>query len=89
MKIENIAISPKSPLVIPEIGINHGGSLKVAKLMIDAAARSGAKIVKHQTHIVQDEMSHEAKKVIPGNASVSIYSIMESCALGVGREIWT
>lgn len=86
MKIGNIAISPKSPLVIPEIGINHGGSLKVAKLMIDAAARSGAKIVKHQTHIVQDEMSHEAKKVIPGNASVSIYSIMESCALSEKDE---
>ena len=25
------------PLIIPEIGINHNGSLKVAKKMIDAA----------------------------------------------------
>jgi len=69
------------PLVIAEIGINHEGSLKVAKEMIDAAHRAGAECVKHQTHIVEDEMSGAAKKVIPGNAEVSIYEIMERCAL--------
>ena len=69
------------PLVIPEIGINHEGSLKVAKEMVDAAWRAGARLVKHQTHIVEDEMSSAAKKVIPGNADVSIYEIMERCAL--------
>lgn len=81
MKIGNIEISSNSPLIIPEIGINHGGDLKVAKLMLESAARAGAKIVKHQTHIVQDEMSHEATKVVPGNADVSIYEIMSKCAL--------
>jgi N-acetylneuraminate synthase len=69
------------PLVIAEIGINHEGSLKVAKEMVDAAYRAGAECVKHQTHIVEDEMSGEAKKVIPGNADVSIYEIMRRCAL--------
>lgn len=69
------------PLVIAEIGINHEGSLKVAKEMVDAAHRAGAECVKHQTHIVEDEMSGEAKKVIPGNADVSIYEIMRRCAL--------
>ena len=49
------------PLVIPEIGINHNGDLDVAKQMVDAAARAGARIVKHQTHIVEDEMSKVAK----------------------------
>ena len=52
-------------LVIAEIGINHNGSLKVAKEMADAAKKAGAEVVKHQTHIVEDEMSLEAKKVIP------------------------
>jgi len=69
------------PLVIAEIGINHEGSLEVAKEMVDAAHRSGVEVVKHQTHIVDDEMSAAAKKVIPGNADVSIYEIMKRCSL--------
>ena len=75
------------PLVIAEIGINHNGSLKVAKEMVDAAYEAGCEIVKHQTHIVEDEMSHMAKKVIPGNADISIYDIMKKSALSEEDEI--
>ena len=75
------------PLVIAEIGINHEGSLVVAKEMVDAAHRAGVEVVKHQTHIVADEMSGAAKKVIPGNADVSIYEIMERCALNEEDEL--
>ena len=74
------------PVVIAEIGINHEGSLEVAKEMVDAAFRAGVEIVKHQTHIVEDEMSGAAKKVIPGNADVSIYEIMERCSLNEQEE---
>jgi len=74
------------PLVIAEIGINHEGSLKAAKEMVDAAYEAGAEIIKHQTHVVDDEMSQEAKKVIPGNADVSIYDIMARCALNEEDE---
>ena len=76
----------KDPLVIVEIGINHKGSLSIAKQMVDAAHDSGAEVIKHQTHVVEDEMSGEAKKVIPGNADVSIYEIMERCALNEEDE---
>ena len=75
------------PLVIAEIGINHEGSLQVAKEMVDAAHRAGVEVVKHQTHIVADEMSGAAKKVIPGNATVSIYEIMERCSLNEADEL--
>ena len=75
------------PLVIAELGINHEGSLKVAKEMVDAAHRSGAECVKHQTHVIDDEMSGEAKKVIPGNSSISIYEIMKRCSLNEDDEI--
>ncbi|WP_418636172.1 N-acetylneuraminate synthase family protein [Winogradskyella sp.] len=75
------------PLVIAEIGINHEGSLKVAKEMVDAAHKAGAEVVKHQTHIVEDEMSKAAKEVIPGNADVSIYEIMERCSLNEADEL--
>jgi N-acetylneuraminate synthase len=75
------------PLVIAEIGINHEGALQVAKEMVDAAHRAGVEVVKHQTHIVADEMSGAAKKVIPGNSNVSIYEIMERCALDEADEL--
>ncbi|WP_309640363.1 N-acetylneuraminate synthase family protein [Flavobacterium sp.] len=76
-----------APLVIAEIGINHEGSLQTAFEMVDAAKRAGVEVVKHQTHIVEDEMSAVAKKVIPGNATVSIYEIMERCALNEEEEL--
>ncbi len=75
------------PLVIVEIGINHGGSLETAFEMVDAAWKAGAEVIKHQTHVIEDEMSKEAKKVIPGNASVSIYDIMKRCALNEEDEL--
>ena len=74
------------PLIIPEIGINHNGSLKVAKKMIDAAARAGAEIIKHQTHVIEDEMSRHASKTIPGNSNKSIMEIMSSCCLSEEEE---
>lgn len=86
-KIGEIEVGGDSkPLIIPEIGINHNGDLKVAFQMVDAACRAGARIVKHQTHIVSDEMSKVAQKVIPGNANISIYEIMEKCALNETEE---
>jgi sialic acid synthase SpsE len=87
IKILNRIVSKEcNPLVIVEIGINHEGSLETAYEMVDAAHSSGAEIIKHQTHVVEDEMSGEAKKVIPGNADVSIYEIIERCALNEEDE---
>ena len=53
------------PIVIVEIGINHNGKIKLAKELIKIAQSCGAEIIKHQTHIPDDEMSIEAKKIIP------------------------
>ncbi|KAG1713875.1 hypothetical protein GQR58_002354 [Nymphon striatum] len=87
MKIAHRDIGPAHPpLVIAEIGINHGGSLEVAKEMVRLAALSGCEMVKHQTHIVEDEMTDEAKQIFPPNADVSIWEVMENCALGRDDE---
>jgi len=87
MKIANREIGPAHPpLVIAEIGINHGGSLEVAKEMTRLAALSGCEMVKHQTHIVEDEMTEEAKQIFPPNADVSIWDVMERCALSREEE---
>jgi len=88
IEIEGRKIGPDyPPLVIAEIGINHEGSIVVAKEMVDAAHSAGAEMIKHQTHIVEDEMSKAAKSVIPGNADISIYEIMERCSLNEEDEI--
>lgn len=88
MIIKNRKIGPEyDPLIIVEIGINHEGSLQTAFEMVDAAYKAGAEIIKHQTHIVEDEMSKEAHNIIPGNSKQSIYEIMERCALNEKDEI--
>ena len=75
------------PLVIAEIGINHNGSLENAINLADDAIDAGIEVIKHQTHVVEDEMTSEAKSVIPGNSDKSIYQIMEECALNEEDEI--
>jgi sialic acid synthase SpsE len=75
------------PLVIAEIGINHGGSLRVAKQMVSLAAAAGAECVKHQTHFVEDEMTSEAKGIYPPNADMSIWDVIDSCSLTADEEV--
>ena len=75
------------PLVIAEIGINHGGDLVVAKEMVRLAAAAGCEMIKHQTHILEDEMTEEAKSIFPPNADVSIWEVMERCALSLDEEV--
>jgi len=88
MKIAHRHISPADPpLVIAEIGINHGGSLNVAKAMVSAAHLAGCEMVKHQTHFVEDEMTEEAKQIFPPNADVSIWEVIQQCALSPEDEI--
>ena len=79
--------SQHPPLVIAEIGINHNGSLDSAISLADDAIDAGIEVIKHQTHVVEDEMTSEAKSVIPGNSDKSIYEIMEECALSEEDEI--
>ncbi len=82
INIEGRKIGEKfPPFVIAEIGINHEGNINKAKQMVEDAYNSGAECVKFQMHVVDDEMSKEAKEVIPGNADESIWEIMERCSL--------
>ncbi|KVX05071.1 MAG: N-acetylneuraminate synthase family protein [Alcaligenes nematophilus] len=88
MKIANRNIGPEyPPLVIAEIGINHGGDLNTAKQMVLAAHKSGCEMIKHQTHILEDEMTDEAKSIFPPNADKSIWDVMAECALSQDDEV--
>lgn len=74
------------PVVFAEIGINHEGDVRVAMAMATSAINAGATFVKHQTHIPEAEMSKEAQATIPGNSDVSIFEVMERCALSEKDE---
>lgn len=88
IKIGKRKIGPEfKPLVIFELGINHNGSLKLAKKIVDAAISAGAEIIKHQTHIAEDEMSLDAKKIIPINAKKNIYDLIEDYSLSEKDEL--
>ena len=75
-----------NPLIVPEMGINHNGSLEIAFKIVDAAKRAGAEIIKHQTHVPEDEMSIEAKKIKPGNSKKNIYEIISNSCLNAEDE---
>jgi len=87
IRIENRLISKnQKPLIIPEMGINHSGSLEIAFKIVDAAKRAGTEIIKHQTHIPEDEMSLEAKKIKPANSNRNIYNIISETCLNEEDE---
>jgi len=88
LKIKNRTISSKeAPLIIAELGINHGGDLLVAEQMVKSAADRGCEVIKHQTHFLDDEMTPDAKQIMPPNANVSIWDVMEKCSLTKDEEI--
>jgi len=72
------------PFVIAEIGINHEGSIAKAKQMIDDAVAAGCECAKFQCHVIEDEMIPNS--VIPGNATESIWDIMDRCSLTEKEE---
>ena len=73
-----------APLVIPEIGINHGGDIKRAIQMIDDVADAGGECVKFQAHSVDDEMI--PNNVVPANSTRSIWDIIDQCTLTDDEE---
>lgn len=86
-KILRRIVDDKSPpLIIAEIGINHNGSLDRAIAIADSAIKFGAEVIKHQTHIPDEEMSQEARNIKPGNSNKNIYDIIKSCSLNESDE---
>lgn len=57
--------------IIAEIGINHGGDIKLAKNLIDSVARTGADAVKFQTYLTE--------KRVPKDSP--IFDILKKCEL--------
>ena len=88
LKIRNKIIGHNhKPFIISELGINHSGSLKAAKKMVDLSLANGADAIKNQTHLLDNEMISEAKKIKPANANESIYSVIKNNYLKFDDEV--
>ena len=88
MRIKDRDIGPNQfPLIIAEIGINHGGDIEIAKKMVFKAAKVGAECIKHQTNFVEDEMTIEAKNIYPPNADLSIWDVNSNSSLSKDEEV--
>lgn len=75
------------PVVVCELGINHGGSVQIALKLAELAIKNGAQVIKHQTHLITDEMSNEAKSIKPGNSNLSIYDVIVENSLSMEEEV--
>ena len=75
------------PVIIPEIGINHFGSLSLAKKIVLKAKKAGATCIKAQVHLPEMEMSQEAKIIKPGNSNKSIYNVIKQNCLSLDEEL--
>ena len=51
----------KKPIIIAEAGVNHNGSIKIAKKLIDVAKNAGADYVKFQTFKATELVTKQAK----------------------------
>ena len=86
IRIGNYLIGINRPVfVIAEAGINHNGSLNIAKKMVKAAKKSGADCIKFQTHITDKEMIKT--DIRPGNISKkTLWSIIKNSELTESEE---
>jgi len=82
IKLDKFNITKNSkPLLIAEIGINHNGSLSLARKMLNKAVDCGADIVKFQTHLVEDEMLPSKNKKTGSHVKGSLFDILKKCSL--------
>lgn len=81
-----------SVLIIAEAGVNHNGSIKIAKQLIDAAADAGVDIIKFQTFKTENLVSKTAtqaeyqKKNI-GDGNDSQYEMLKKLELSEDAHI--
>jgi N-acetylneuraminate synthase len=57
-----LSMTPPKTFIIAEVGVNHNGSLEMARRLVDAAVEAGADAVKFQTFKAERTISRHAAK---------------------------
>jgi len=78
LKIKNKVISKQSPFIIAEAGINHNGSIKLAKELILKAKESGADCIKFQTYKAEN-------LIIKNQKTMQFFNEIKRCELTYGE----
>jgi len=80
-------IGLKHPVfVIAEAGINHNGSLILAKKLVNSAKKTGADCIKFQTHIPEKEMLKTDVRVRK-KSKKTLWDIMKECEFSPQEEL--
>ena len=61
-----------SVFIIAEAGVNHNGSISIAKRLIDIAAKAGADAVKFQTFKTENLVTKKPRKQITKKTVIKI-----------------
>ena len=84
-KISNYLIGDSNvPFIIAEAGVNHNGSLKIGKKMIDVAAKAGAHAIKFQSFLTDEIILKQApkatyhKRTTGSDEDLSWYDLLKS-----------
>ena len=84
-KISNYLIGNSNvPFIIAEAGVNHNGSIKLGKKMIDVAAKAGAHAIKFQSFLTDEIILKKApkatyhKRTTGSDKELSWYDLLKS-----------
>ena len=72
LKILNMKNKNNKVFIIAEAGVNHNGSLLVAKKLIKVASKIGADAIKFQTFITEEEITKKLPSLNIRNLTVNI-----------------
>ncbi len=75
---------PKKTYIISEIGVNHNGSIALAKKLVDEASNAGVDAVKFQTYKTENVLSSKDVKKTPyqtRDSSTSQYDMLKKLEL--------
>ena len=82
--IKQLLDNNKKIFFIAEAGVNHNGSIKIAKKLVDIAVKSRADAVKFQTFICDELLTKNAKKMShqkKSNSKISQFDLLKKLEL--------
>ena len=82
---KKIITQNSKPYIIAEACINHEGNIKLAKRMVDLAAKAKASAIKFQMHVLEDEMLRVTPK--SKNFNENLYDTLKKTNLSIEEHI--